>query len=56
MTRLYPTVVLVVHDVAIGARCRVVAEVGITLRVDKREATNPDGGAQRHSEQNSLKS
>ena len=56
MTRLYPTVVLVVHDVAIRARCWVVTEVGITLRVDKREATNPDGGTQRHSKQHSLKS
>ena len=50
MTRLDPTVVLVVHDMAVGARFRVVTQVGITLGIDKREATNPDGGADRHSE------
>ncbi len=56
MTRLDPTVVLVVHDMAVSARFRVVAQVGIALGIDKREATNPDSRAQRHSEENSLKS
>ena len=50
MTRLGPTVVLVVHDMAVGARFRVVTQVGITLGVDKREATNPDGGADSQAE------
>lgn len=56
MTRLDPAVVLVVHDMAVSARFRVVTQVGITLGINKREATNPDGGPQRHSEKNSLKS
>lgn len=49
MTRLDPTVVLVVHDMAVSARFRVVTQVGISLGIDKREATDPDGCAQRHS-------
>lgn len=56
MTRLDPTVVLVVHDMAVRARFRVVTQIGIALGIDEREATNPDGDTQRHSEQDSLKS
>jgi hypothetical protein len=56
MTRLDPPVVLVVHDMAIRASFWVITQIGITLGIDKREATDPDGGTQRHSKQNSLKS
>lgn len=36
VARLDPTVVLLVHYVAIGARSRIIAQIRIPLRVDKR--------------------
>ncbi len=49
MTGLLPAVILLVHDVTIGARRRVVAHVRIPLSVPKRIHANPHGKAQTYA-------
>ena len=44
MARFYPGVVLRLHDVAVGAGSRIIAEVGITLGVKEGVGPQANGG------------
>src|SRR5262245_2798374 len=54
MRRLEPAIELLVHDVAVGAGCRVVSEVGPTLGIGESINADADGNADYHSQQDAL--
>jgi len=54
VTRFLPTGVLLVHNVTIRTRDRVVAQVRVALCVNKREQTNADGGADRDADESKF--
>jgi hypothetical protein len=54
MRRLEPAVELLLHDMAVGAGCRVVSKVGPALGVGEGIGANPDGNADKHPEQDAL--
>jgi len=56
VARLQPAVEVLLHDVAVGARRRVIRHVGPALGVEKRVAADPDHDAERYADKNSLKS
>jgi hypothetical protein len=51
MTRLQPGIVLRLHDVTVGARRRIVTEVGEPLGVPEGECTDPDGDSREDRDQ-----
>ena len=54
VTGFLPTVELFVHYVAIGTGKRVIAHIGVTLRIDKREQTDADRGTDGNSDNHKL--
>jgi hypothetical protein len=48
MTGLSPRVVLIVHDVAVGAGCRVNLKIAQPLAVMKRVSPQPDDSTKKH--------
>src|SRR5262249_22829304 len=50
--RLEPAVELFAHDVAVGAGCRIVSEVGPTLGIREGIDANPDRNAEHDAKQN----
>src|SRR5262245_9502848 len=52
--RLDPAIELFAHDVAIGAGCRVVTEIGPTLGVGESINTDSNGNPDNHSKQDAL--
>src|SRR5262245_15345831 len=54
MRRLEPAVKLLAHDVAVGAGCRVISEVGPTLGIGEGINTDANGNTDNHSQQDAL--
>ncbi len=57
MARFLPAVILLLHNVAIGARVRIIAHIRITLRINKRIKADSDskaGGDTENDKFNSL--
>src|SRR5262245_50449016 len=52
--RLEPAVELLLHDVAVGAGCRIVSEVGPTLGIGEGINTDVNSNADNHSKQDAL--
>src|SRR5262245_46460713 len=52
--RLEPAVELFTHDVAVGAGCRVVTEIGPTLGIGKSINADANGNPDNHSKQDTL--
>ena len=53
MAGLRPTIELFIHDVTIGACCRIVAEVRITLRINESEGTDTHSDTDYYRKRNS---
>lgn len=56
MAGLEPRVVLFVHDVTVRAGGRIVSQVGVSARVNKRVRADADRGAQQNSQHDALNS
>src|SRR5215475_14659750 len=52
--RLEPAIELFAHDVAVGAGCRVVSEIGPTLGVGESINTDANGNTDNHSKQDAF--
>src|SRR5262245_52644546 len=55
MARFQPAVILLAHDVAIGARCGIIGQVRPALRVDEGVRAQSDRRADRYAENQTLK-
>jgi hypothetical protein len=54
MARLQPGAVLLLHDMAVGARLRIVGEIRGAACVDERETADPERQPQRQTQQDGV--